>query len=722
MAFAKIILNGDVLMDVTSDTVAADKLLSTYTATKNDGTKISGSYVPPNPVISSLTVTPTESAQTFNAAAVSGYKPVTVNAIASDYIGSAIPLKSSGNLWANGSEVIVPYGYYSEEAQYTFPKASINAYANVVSSTGKIVYGYSISQNKEGYAFGGFSTETPLPTQAAQTITPTSTVQYINSYQWLTGSQTIAAIPSTYVGSGVPRPSGNDVTWTVGNFTSYGQSAKTTVTGTFNTSGYVSSGSSYSNTIYIPAANGTTYTPSALSRTLVASGKYTLGDIVVEAIPSAYIIPSGTSNITSNGTYDIASYASVSVSCAGGEYYDVYKRMALMSALSYQVSEVQDFCNSLSIIWGGQFAGRRFFSYLSGSIVFENVTDIRSNAFASPWSGAWTGYSDYWYYFPSAQYVSEMAFYGCPCLTSIDLPLVSIIRPYTFAHCGNMSLVNLPSCEAVQASAFERCSKLTTISLSKCAYISEYAFISCSILSKVSVPSCSYISPSAFAYCSNLTEVYAPACKSISTYAFYQCFKLGTASFSQCLSIGTRAFASCTSLSTISFPECTDIGANAFMTCPNIESAVFPKATSIGGYAFSGCTNLTTIDFPACSVVSAWAFTSCSNLTSVSLPTCGIISQGVFNSCINLSVISLPMCSTISTGAFSYCYHLLSVYLLGSSVVSLINANAFNITPISNTTTSTGGVYGSIYVPSSLYDTYVSATNWKTYSSRFVSV
>ena len=610
MAFAKIILNGDVLMDVTSDTVAADKLLSTYTATKNDGTKVTGSYVPPNPVISSLTVTPTESAQTFNAAAVSGYKPVTVNAISSNYVGS-----------------------------------------------------------------------------------------------------------------GVPRPSGNDVTWTVGNFTSYGQSARATVTGAFNTSGYVSSGSSYSNTIYIPAANGTTYTPSALSRTLVMSGKYTLGDIVVEAIPSAYIIPSGTSNITSNGTYDIASYASVSVSCAGGEYYDVYKRMALMSALSYQVSEVQDFCNSLSIIWGGQFAGRRFFQYSSGSIVFENVTDIRSNAFGTPWVGGWAGYSSgYWYYFPSVQVVSTMAFYGCAALTSIDLPLVSIVQSYTFAHCGNMSLISLSSCEGVQSHAFDGCSKLTTISFSKCAYISEYAFISCSMLSNVSVPSCSDIKPSAFAYCSNLMEVYAPACTSIWTYAFYYCSKLGTASFSQCVSIGVRAFASCTSLSTISFPECTDIGANAFMTCPNIESAVFPKVTFIGGYAFSGCTNLSTIDFSVCSTISAWAFTACSNLTSVSLPMCQIISQAVFTSCTNLSVISLPMCTTISTGAFSYCYHLLSVYLLGSSVVSLVNTNAFNITPISNTTTSTGGVYGSIYVPSSLYASYIVATNWASYSSRFVSV
>ena len=43
-------------------------------------------------------------------------------------------------------------------------------------------------------------------------------------------------------------------------------------------------------------------------------------------------------------------------------------------------------------------------------------------------------------------------------------------------------------------------------------------------------------------------------------------------------------------------------------------------------------------------------------------------------------------------------------------------------TPISNYTSSTGGVYGSIYVPASLYNDYVTDTNWSAYSARIVSV
>lgn len=42
MAYSKIILNAETLMDVTSDTVTSDKLLFGETATKNDGTKVTG--------------------------------------------------------------------------------------------------------------------------------------------------------------------------------------------------------------------------------------------------------------------------------------------------------------------------------------------------------------------------------------------------------------------------------------------------------------------------------------------------------------------------------------------------------------------------------------------------------------------------------------------------------------------------------------------------------
>lgn len=75
MAISKIILNGVTQMDLTSDTVAADKMLSSYTAHKNDGTQVTGSISGMTlPSASSATssgtakatITPTSSAQYLN--------------------------------------------------------------------------------------------------------------------------------------------------------------------------------------------------------------------------------------------------------------------------------------------------------------------------------------------------------------------------------------------------------------------------------------------------------------------------------------------------------------------------------------------------------------------------------------------------------------------------------------------------------------------------------
>ena len=77
---------------------------------------------------------------------------------------------------------------------------------------------------------------------------------------------------------------------------------------------------------------------------------------------------------------------------------------------------------------------------------------------------------------------------------------------------------------------------------------------------------------------------------------------------------------------------------------------------------------------------------------------------------------------TIQASTMTNCRKLLSLYLLASNVYSLVNINAFGSTPISTYTTYTDGVNGSIFVPASLYDAYISATNWATYADRFVSL
>lgn len=66
-------------------------------------------------------------------------------------------------------------------------------------------------------------------------------------------------------------------------------------------------------TLQLDVQSGKNITPTKASQTVVGSGKYTTGNIVVDAIPDEYIVPNGTKAVTENGTHDVTTYASVSV-------------------------------------------------------------------------------------------------------------------------------------------------------------------------------------------------------------------------------------------------------------------------------------------------------------------------------------------------------------------------------------------------------------------------
>jgi hypothetical protein len=63
----------------------------------------------------------------------------------------------------------------------------------------------------------------------------------------------------------------------------------------------------------LPTQAGKTVTPSKSKQTVVESGRYTTGAVMVAAIPDSYIQPSGSLDIDENGTHDVKNYASVNV-------------------------------------------------------------------------------------------------------------------------------------------------------------------------------------------------------------------------------------------------------------------------------------------------------------------------------------------------------------------------------------------------------------------------
>lgn len=201
----------------------------------------------------------------------------------------------------------------------------------------------------------------------------------------------------------------------------------------------------------------------------------------------------------------------------------------------------------------------------------------------------------------------------------------------------------------------------------------------------------------AFAFCSSLTTASFPNVTTISSYAFSNCTSLTTANFQKATTTGSYAFANCTSLNTVSFPNATTIATAAFQSCIQLTAASFPKAIIINSYAFSMCISLNTVSFPSVTTIYSYAFQSCRSLTTA----------------------SFPAATKIGNYAFRSCYNLISLYLSGSSVVTLSGSAAFNSTPIGGYSTSAGR-YGSVYVPTSLLTSYKAANYWSTISSRIV--
>lgn len=182
--------------------------------------------------------TPTESVQTDAITADVGYDglaevDVTVGAIPSNYVGSAIDRRDSTDITVSGDTITAPSGYYASSASAsvasgsaTTPATTINPSIFIgVQTNGQIDVTVSKTQSvtptvTPGYVTSGTagnitvsgSGSTQLDTQGATTITPTESVQTaVASGKYTTGAVSVGAIPSNYVGSGVPRRDSTDL-------------------------------------------------------------------------------------------------------------------------------------------------------------------------------------------------------------------------------------------------------------------------------------------------------------------------------------------------------------------------------------------------------------------------------------------------------------------------------------------------------------------------------
>lgn len=124
--------------------------------------------------------------------------------------------------------------------------------------------------------------------------------------------------------------------------------------------------------------------------------------------------------------------------------------------------------------------------------------------------------------------------------------------------------------------------------------------------------------------------------------------------------------------------------------------------TTIGSSALAGCTHLTELYLPNVSIINYGTFLYCTRLNYISLPKCTFVSFYAFGFNYSLTSISLPVTSRLQSRAFFSCKLLQSVYLLSDSVVTFISVGGIDPFTLCNNRLS-------VYVPSSLYDGYMSA-------------
>ena len=280
-----------------------------------------------DPYEGEYTVNPNETVQTLPTNGKAMLDDVTVTAIPSDYVGSAVERRGENDLIATGNLVNVPAGFYEENCgkeigygSVAVPSVNIEAHPVITTDSNGLV-SVSVSESEsvspavtngyvtaeQGHAgtitFAG-TASSQLSTQVGSTIEPTTSEQTaVPAGTYTLGDVKIGAFPTGYRGAATIS-----ATW---------NSSKRFYTTTYGsaTDGYYP-GSQWNN---IPAVEMTrvteTVTPTESAQEVTPQSSYHYIDkVTVNPIPSQYIVPTGTANITANGTgIDVSQYATADV-------------------------------------------------------------------------------------------------------------------------------------------------------------------------------------------------------------------------------------------------------------------------------------------------------------------------------------------------------------------------------------------------------------------------
>lgn len=259
--------------------------------------------------VEALSVTPTESQQTYNSSSVDGYKPVTVGAISSTYVGTGITRRDSTDLGASGATVSVPSGYYASNAS----KVVTSGTEGTPTATKGTVSNHAVTvtpsvTNSAGYISGGTHTGTAVSVSASELVSGTYSVTSSGTKDVTNFAS--ATVPS---GSATPASSISATGATVSTGTNALTLSKSSVSNTPQVSaGYISSGTAGNSSVSLTASVTTkaaaTYYPSTSNQTISAN-QYLTGAQTINAVSQTNLtadnIKNGTTVTISNGQSNI---------------------------------------------------------------------------------------------------------------------------------------------------------------------------------------------------------------------------------------------------------------------------------------------------------------------------------------------------------------------------------------------------------------------------------
>ena len=438
-------------------------------------------------------------------------------------------------------------------------------------------------------------------------------------------------------------------------------------------------------------------TPSATSQSFLPSTGYDgFASVQVGAIPSEYVVPTGTISISENGVYNVQAFASASISVSG---MTPTGTISISQNGTYNVEAFASADVYVSGGGGGEDVAKKIVDRtISGEFIANDISIVGSYAFY--WCSSLQCAT-----FQNATFIGDFAFISCTALESINAPSVTIIKSSAFAYCSSLMEASFPLATEIHYGAFSNCKILSNITAPSATLVSMYAFAGCTSLTSVSFPLLSSIYEATFRTCKSLQTAYIPNALSIANYAFESCGMLTDINMSKVTHIGFSAFYSCSKLTTISIPSATLISASAFNSCIKLQFVDLPLVTFISSYGFYKNWVMSYAYCPSLVSTGNYAFGQCSSLTTA-----------IFNN-------SASSSAQLNNSTFTNCRTLLSLYLLAeSNLYTLQNVNVFSSTPISTYTASTGGVNGSVFVPEGIYNSYINATNWIVYADRIVSL